>query len=92
MAAPDEAFLTYRRAEFPKTHDMKQLLFLLARAAPDLAITLEDIDELAPFGVEIRYPGDVPDLLPGQERDAFALATRARDAVMAELRSFLSTS
>jgi len=35
---------------------------------------------LTPFGVEVRYPGDAPELLPGEELQAFEIAKRAREA------------
>jgi HEPN domain-containing protein len=84
-----KAFLVSRGVEFPKTHDIRQLLYLVEPLAPELAAGLRDLDALTPYGVEIRYPDDLPSLLPGRERDLVALATRAREAVMAELGAFL---
>jgi hypothetical protein len=66
------------------------LLYLVEPLAPSLASDLRDLDTLTPFGVEIRYPDDLPSLLPGQERDLLALAALARDVVRAELGGFLS--
>ena len=74
-----------RQVEFPKTHDLEQLLDLPATVWPEAAATLEGIEALSPFGVKIRYPGDFPELLPGQERTAFDLARRTRDAIMSRL-------
>ena len=45
---------------------------------------------LSPFGVRIRYPGDFPELLPGQERTLFDLAKRTREAVRAQLGPHLA--
>jgi HEPN domain-containing protein len=81
-----KALLVSRGVDFPKTHDLDILLDLVMPFAPTLAESLEEVDRLTPYGVKIRYPGD----LPGEERSLFALATQARDAVMAELKPFLA--
>jgi HEPN domain-containing protein len=85
-----KAFLVRHQAEFPKTHNLEQLLELVAPIAPELAASLEETEVLSPYGVDIRYPGDFPELLPGQENTVFELAGRAREAVIAQLASFLS--
>ena len=66
------------------------MLDLVARVAPELAASLEQAEVLTPYGVEIRYPGEFPDVLPGQEVAIFELTSRAREAVKAQLSSFLS--
>ena len=85
-----KAFLVRHQLEFPKTHNLGQLLDLVAQVAAELAASLEPAEALTPYGVEIRYPGDFPDVLPGQEVAIFELTSRAREAVMAQLSSFLS--
>jgi len=67
-----KAFLVSRQIEFPKTHDLEELLELLEPVHSELAAALEGIEMLSPFGVKIRYPGDFPELLPGQEQTVFA--------------------
>jgi hypothetical protein len=51
---------------------------------------LEGIDALSPYGAKIRYPGDFPELLPGQEQIVFDLASRTRAAIMAQLQQLLA--
>jgi HEPN domain-containing protein len=85
-----KAFLVSRQIEFPKTHDLEELLELLAPVRPDVAAMLEGIEMLSPFGVKIRYPGDFPELLPGQEQIAFNLANRTREAIMTQLQQHLT--
>jgi HEPN domain-containing protein len=85
-----KAFLVSRQIEFPKTHDLEELLELLAPVRPDVAAMLEGIEMLSPFGVKIRYPGDFPELLPGQEQIAFDLVNRTREAIMAQLQQHLT--
>jgi len=84
-----KAVLVSRQIEFPKTHSLAQLLDLIAGFAPALATALADTVPLTPFGVRIRYPGDFPELLPGQEREVFELARKARESVLRELDEFL---
>jgi HEPN domain-containing protein len=79
-----KAFLIFHRIEFPKTHDIHKLLLLVATADAALA-SLTDADLLTPFGVEVRYPGDKPEMLPGGAPVSVELARRVRDAVMASL-------
>jgi hypothetical protein len=45
---------------------------------------------LTPFGVEIRYPGDFPETLAGDEVLAVELAGRVKEAVMAVVKPYLS--
>jgi len=80
-----KALLVSRQIEFPKTHDLEQLLDLLAPVSPELVSELDGIGFLNPFGVIIRYPGDFPELLRGQERLVIELARRTRDAVVIRL-------
>ncbi|MEX2262562.1 MAG: HEPN domain-containing protein [Bryobacteraceae bacterium] len=84
-----KAVLVARQTEFPKTHSIAQLLDLISGFAPALAATLEDTIPLTPFGVQIRYPGDFVELLPGQEREVFDLAKKARQSVLQDLDQFL---
>jgi len=84
-----KAVLVSRQIEFPKTHSLAQLLDLISGFAPALATALADTVPLTPFGVQIPYPGDIAELLPGQEREVFVLATKARQSVLQELDEFL---
>ena len=51
---------------------------------------MQDADALTPFGVEVRYPSDAPELLPGGETDALEVAGRVKDAVMTLLEPYFS--
>jgi HEPN domain-containing protein len=83
-----KALLTAYQIEFPKTHDIKTLLHLVARASGEVAESLSAARWLTPFGVEIRYPGDIADMLPGDEAKAIEIASKVRQTVLA----ILSTS
>jgi HEPN domain-containing protein len=80
-----KAVLVARQIEFPKTHSIAQLLDLIAPFAPALANHLEDTVALTPFGVQIRYPGEFAEVLPGEERRLFDLVEKTRTAVLQEL-------
>ena len=80
-----KAVLILRGIEFPRTHDIHKLLQLVASDDAALAASLADADLLTPFGVEVRYPGDKPEMLPGGASASVELARHARDAVMAAL-------
>lgn len=80
-----KAALTWRQVEFPKTHDLGDLLTLLAVEDASLRDDLWDTVVLTDYGVEVRYPGDLPDVSPEEAREAVRLASHARDV----LRAFL---
>ena len=81
-----KALLTHLQIEFRKTHDLEELLGLVATAIEPLPITAADANWLTKFGVELRYPSDIPAMLPGDERRALDIASRVRDAVLAIVR------
>ena len=80
-----KAFLVWREVEFPKTHDLDELLDLVQTVNEHLAASLRDVIVLTPYGAEFRYPADRLDATPDQPRQAVVLARKARDAVMAAL-------
>src|ERR1035441_7544759 len=77
-----KALLTRRQIEFPKTHDIKTLLHL---AGAPVADSLSGAKWLTPFGVEIRYPGDTAEMLPGDEVRAIEIANQVKQGVLAML-------
>ena len=86
-----KAVLARHQIEFPKTHVIKHLLILLAPVEPALTETLHETRWLSPFGVEIRYPADRADSLPGDEVRALALTRLVRESVMALLNPYLAS-
>ena len=77
-----KALLTRCQIEFPKTHDIKTLLQL---AGDPVANSLGCAKWLTPFGVEIRYPGDTAEMLPGEESKAIEIASMVKQVVLAIL-------
>ncbi len=54
------------------------------------AEALQDSTLLTPFGAEGRYPGDTPELLPGEETRAVEIACQVRDTVKQTLKDYLA--
>lgn len=85
-----KALLVRHQVEFPKTHDIERLLQMLQQVEPAIVEGLTDAKWLTPFGVDIRYPADVPETLPGDQVRAFELAQRVKDGVMSVLAAYLA--
>ena len=84
-----KALLVRHQIEFPKTHDIARLLDRLATVNPGITESLRDAEVLTPFGVEVRYPSEAPEVLPGGETLAIDVARHVRDAIMTSLRPYL---
>jgi HEPN domain-containing protein len=84
-----KALLVSRQVEFPKTHDLDELLDLVASVEAGPAEDLREASGLTPYGVEIRYPGDSPEMGLDEAREASRLAGRVRDTVLSLLASAL---
>jgi len=77
-----KAFLVWAQVDFPKTHDLTELLALVAPINEHLAAQLREATALTPYGVELRYLGDRPDASPAEARAAVRLARKVRDAAL----------
>ncbi len=73
-----KAFLTYHQVEFPKTHDIGELLDLAASVNEKLSQSLSDIILLTDYGVDTRYPGDFPSVSEQEAQQAVQLAQNTR--------------
>lgn len=67
----------------PKTHELLQLLMMLAPHAPQLLPLQPDAVRLTPYGVAIRYPHLAA--TDTEAREAMASVRRIRRAVSREL-------
>jgi len=84
-----KALRTWHQVEFPKTHDMAELLGLVATVNPPLADGLEDAKSLTPFAAKMRYSHPPkPTVLRGA-RNAVHIAASVRGAVLAALKPHL---
>lgn len=80
-----KAVLVWHQVEFPRSHDISRLVDLVGTADPGLADIIRGADDLTPYAVEVRYPGDLPEPTLGEAREAVALAERVREAVLRHL-------
>ena len=85
-----KAFLISHQIDFPKTHNLGELLDLVARIDAALAEHLRDATALNPYGVEYRYPGDFPELTQEDAEAALGLAQKVRAALIPQLARFLA--
>ena len=82
-----KAFLTRHQVEFPKSHNIRQILGLISPVDGALANELQPATVLTPYGVDIRYPQDVPEPGLSEAQEAVELARQVRDAVMTRLKT-----
>jgi len=85
-----KTLLVRHQIEFPKTHDLSMLRGLLAKTDSVLAAQLAFADWLTPFGVEVRYPSQTPELPDDVGDRALSAARKVRESVMAALDAYLS--
>jgi HEPN domain-containing protein len=79
-----KALLTWRSVQFPRSHDLPELLTLVPRDA-GLKVTKDELSILNRYSVEVRYPGDWEPVTRAEARDALETAMRVKGAVMAIL-------
>jgi HEPN domain-containing protein len=77
-----KAFLTYHQVEFPKTHDIDELLDMIAPIDSKLSESLRDVIMLTNYGVDVRYPGDFPNVTSGDAQQAIQMAEKVRRLVL----------
>jgi HEPN domain-containing protein len=85
-----KAFLVCHQIEFSKTHNIALLTQLVASVDPELAKTLAGADALTPYGVEFRYPGDLPSVSRTDGEKAVRLAEQTRDIIIGSLQSYIN--
>ncbi len=71
--------------EFPKTHSIRGLLNLVKSIDAELAQQIMTAATLTVYGVEMRYPGGLPDPDKDEATTALELARKVKDAVMRAL-------
>ena len=79
-----KALLTFRRLDFPKIHDVEELL-ALARLSEGVEISVEEQRLLTDYATVTRYPGDYEPVTVTEARRAVTLARRVRTAVRKKL-------
>jgi HEPN domain-containing protein len=72
-----KALLVWVNVPFEKVHSLTYLLDLGEVEFPDLTFLRERVEELAPYAVEIRYPGGIPEISPDEAEQALDTAEAA---------------
>lgn len=81
-----KAFLVLRDVDFPFTHNLAHLLDLCATHGA-WAATLRDAEELTPFAITARYPGEDEEVTRAEALRAIETAERVREATHDAIRS-----
>lgn len=87
-----KAFLVWRSVPFEKVHSLVYLMDLCEKEEPALAFLREEAASLSPYAVEIRYPGDAPEISLEEAREALAAAEAVWNAILDLLPSELRVS
>ena len=81
-----KALLIQRGTEFPRTHDLDRLLFLLP-ADSLVRKAFAELSELSVWAVESRYPSDMGDASAAEGRASLRMAQTLLEQVALELAS-----
>jgi len=71
-----KALLVFHRIDFPRTHQLAELLTLLTQAGHAVPDDVWESERLADFAVLMRYPGSRPPVDEEEHRHAVRLADR----------------
>ena len=80
-----KAYLVFHGVDFPFTHSLRRLLDLSASPAA-WAEQLRDAEELTPYAITARYPGEDLGVSEPEARRAVEIAERVRQAVRGALQ------
>ncbi len=80
-----KAFLTQQQVEFRKTHDLAELLDLIAPIDATVSESLRDTVVLTHYAVDVRYPSDLPAVTVTEAQEAVRLAEKTRTLVLKSL-------
>ena len=79
-----KASLVYNSIDFPKIHDIEELVALLPQAT-SLDITIEEQRRLTEYATATRYPGDYEPIALVEAREAVEIAQRIRNKIQSLL-------
>jgi len=80
-----KAYLVFHAVDFPYSHNLRRLLELCANQA-DWAERLREADELTPYAITARYPGEDEEVSEVEAHRAVEIALRVRQTVRQSLR------
>ena len=79
-----KAFLVYHNVDFPYTHNIRRLLEFCAEHAA-WTDTLKAAEELTPYAITARYPGEEEEVTESEAKRAIELARQVRSQVRTAL-------
>ena len=80
-----KAFLVYHNVDFPYTHNIRMLLKLCGKQAV-WAQTLKAAEELTPYAITARYPGEEEEVTEAEANRAIELARKVQAQVRTALK------
>lgn len=81
-----KAFLVNHQTEFPKTHDIEELLELIQKIDKKTAKSLIASIVLSPYGVAVRYPDDIQRVDRKKAEAAVGLAQKVEKNIKKKLK------
>jgi HEPN domain-containing protein len=81
-----KAFLVYHNVDFPYTHSIRVLLKLCSSLAT-WTQTLKDAEELSPYAITARYPGEDEQVTRDEAQRTIEIAIRVRLKVREQLEA-----
>jgi HEPN domain-containing protein len=75
-----KAFLVYHNVDFPYTHNIRRLLKFCEEHA-EWTDNLKDAEELTPYAITARYPGEEEEVTEPEAKRAIDLAQQVREQV-----------
>ncbi len=75
-----KAYLVFHSLDFPYTHNLRRLLELCATNASWVE-QLRDAEELSPYAITARYPGEDEEVSETEARRAVGIADQVRQVV-----------
>ncbi len=76
-----KAYLTWHEQRFEKTHSLVTLVGLCRQFNPDFDTLRRSASSLTPFAVDMRYPGDLPELTEQEATETLQAAQQIWDFV-----------
>jgi HEPN domain-containing protein len=80
-----KALLVADHVDFPRTHDLEELLTIIQRAGRRWPPVLDNVKELTPMAVQTRYPGFDDPVQESEVDEAIRLADETLTWVRSEL-------
>jgi len=80
-----KGFLVWHQIRFSKQHDLRYLGDLVLEKAPSLKDTIDNIVDLNPYAVTVRYPGFTEEPSMDESVSALSLAEKLFTELLAQL-------